>query len=105
MVEERDCMPDYSRLLFSSTIIFSASFLISTAANFFLAQYFLGGIDFANQEAAREEYNKGVAKLTGWSFAVIGLPIMLILFFVLWRLVNGLKALTGLETEEILLPR
>lgn len=104
-VHARDAMPAYARLLFSSTIYFSASFLISTAANFFLAQFFLGGIDFGDQDAAREQYNKGVAKLTGWSFAVIGLPILLILFFVLWRLVNGLRALTGLETEEILLPR
>ncbi len=105
VVEERDAMPAYAQLLFSSTIIFAASFLVSTAANFLLAQYFLGGIDFGNQDAAREEYNKGVAKLTGWSFAVIGLPILLILFFVLWRLVKGLRELTGLETEEILLPR
>ncbi len=104
-VKAREVMPGYAKLLFSSTIIFAASFLVSTAANFCLAQYFLGGIDFGNQEAAREEYNKGVAKLTGWSFAVIGVPILLILFFVLWRLVHGLRKLTGLETEEILLPR
>ena len=105
VVDERGLLPDYSKLLFSSTIIFAASFLISTAANFFLAQYFLGGTDFENQDAAREDYNKGVAKLTGWSFAVIGLPILLILFYVLWRLVKGLRNLTGLETEDILLPR
>lgn len=105
MVSERNAQEAYQGLMLSSTIIFAASFLVSTLANFFLAQYFLGDIDFADAKIAREQYNQGVAKLTGWSFAVIGAPILLILFYVLWRLVNGLKKVTGLETDEILLPR
>ena len=104
-INENDAMPAYSALLFSSTTFLAASFLISTVANFFLAQHFLGDIDFDNQSAAREEYNKGVGKLTGWGFVAIGLPILVILFYVMWRLVTGLRKLTGLETEEILLPR
>lgn len=104
-VKERNAEEAYDGLMLSSTIIFAASFLVSTLANYFLAQYFLGGIDFADAKNAREQYNQGVAKLTGWSFAVIGAPILLILFYVLWRLVNGLKRVTGLETDEILLPR
>ena len=34
-----------------------------------------------------------------------GVPILVLLIFLLWRLVSGLQKLTGLETEEILLPR
>ncbi|MFM1561711.1 MAG: VC0807 family protein [Roseibacillus sp.] len=105
MVKERDTMPDYGKLLFTCTVFFAASFLISTVANYFLAQHFLGGIDFDNKAAAREQYNAGVGKLTGWGFVAIGLPILVILMFVMWHLVTGLKKLTGLDTDEILLPR
>ncbi|MDP0492254.1 MAG: VC0807 family protein [Verrucomicrobiota bacterium JB023] len=96
----------YRKLLFTCTIIFAVSFLISTVLNFLLAQYFLGGgkIDFESNQA-REQYNGAVAKLTGWGFVVIGVPIMGMLFYCLQYLLKGLREITGLETEEILLPR
>jgi hypothetical protein len=72
--------------------------------NFGLAMYFLGGLDHAATNA-RELYNQQVAKLTGWSFAVIGIPILAFLFFTLRRLISRLGALTGLKDEELLLPR
>ncbi len=104
-VKERDSLERYSRLLFNCTIFFALSFLVSTVANFFLAQHFLGGIDFNDKLEARRQYNNGVGKLTFWGFIAIGVPILVILMFVMWYLVNGLKKLTGLDTEEILLPR
>jgi len=103
-VRERDAEPAYARLLFSSTIIFASSFLVSTVLNFFLALFFLGDID-TRAANALEQYNAGVAKLTGWGFAVIGAPVLVLLFLVLWRLVRSLHRITGLDTEEILLPR
>ena len=104
-VSERGTLEAYGKLLFVCTICFATSFLISTVANFLLAQHFLGGIDFDDKTAARQEYNKGVGKLTGWGFIAIGIPILVILMFVMWHLVNGIKKLTGLETDDILLPR
>ena len=103
-VKERDAMGPYGKLLFNCTIFFAASFLVSTFANYFLAQYFLGDIDYSGSNA-RKEYNNGVGKLTFWGFITIGVPILVILMFVMWYLVTGLKKLTGLDTEEILLPR
>ncbi len=46
VVEERNENEGYTKLLFTCTIFFSASFLVSTIANFFLAQHFLGDINF-----------------------------------------------------------
>jgi len=103
-VAERDVADAYNRLLFQATLLFSASFLLSTVLNFGLALHFLGGIDHAASDA-REAYNIQVAKLTGWGFAVIGLPILVFLFFTLRRLMKGLAAITGLADEELLLPR
>ncbi len=103
-VEANDSQEPYRRVLFSCTVIFAASFLISTVLNFFLALHFLGGIDTEASDALTK-YNEGIAKLTGWGFAVIGVPVLLLLLFLLWRLVKGLGKITGLETEQILLPR
>lgn len=105
VVKEKNALEPYGKLLYTCTICFAASFLISTFANYFLAQYFLGDIDFTDKKEARKLYNNGVGKLTFWGFITIGVPILVILMFVMWYLVTGLKKLTGLDTEEILLPR
>ena len=54
---------------------------------------------------ARVLYNGQVAKLTGWGFAVIGLPMLIFLFITLRRMITQLSRLTGLKEEEIMLPR
>ncbi len=94
----------YQQILFRATLLFAGSFFISTVLNFGLALYFLGGLDHASANA-RELYNARVAKLTGWGFAVIGVPILIFLFFTLRQLLKGLGALTGFKDEEIMLPR
>jgi len=72
--------------------------------NLGLAHYFLGGLDHTAANA-RELYNEQVAKLTGWGFAVIGLPILVFLFFTMKRLLTDLRRITGLKEDELLLPR
>lgn len=104
VVIERGVEDAYERVLFRATLLFAASFLLSTILNFGLAIYFLAEIDHAAPNA-RELYNTQVAKLTGWGFAVIGLPILVFLFFTLRRLMKGLGAITGLKDDELLLPR
>jgi hypothetical protein len=94
----------YRRLLWQSTLMFAGSFLLSTVMNFFLALYFLGGLDRAAPDAL-ELYNSQIARLTGWSFAVIGAPILLFLFLTLMRLLAGLRKLTGLTNDDILLAK
>jgi hypothetical protein len=94
----------YQEILFRATLLFATSFFISTLMNFGLALYFLGDLDHAAANA-RELYNTRVAKLTGWGFAVIGLPILLFLFFTLRRLLKSLGKLTGFKDEELMLPR
>jgi hypothetical protein len=66
--------------------------------------YFLGDLDHTAVDA-REIYNEKVAKVTGWGFVVIGLPIMVFLFFTLRKLLGGLRALTGFKDEELMMPR
>lgn len=103
-VEETGCHLAYRGILFHATLLFAASFFISTLLNVGLALFFLGDLDPTAVDA-REVYNAKVGKITGWGFAVIGLPMLLFLFLTLRRLVKQLGALTGLKEEDVLLPR
>ncbi len=103
-VDEIKARERYQQVLFQATLMFAGSFFISTVMNFGLALYFLGDLDHAAANA-RELYNARVAKLTGWGFAVIGVPILIFLFFTLRRLLKGLGALTGFKDDELMLPR
>ena len=66
--------------------------------------YFLGKLDHTAADA-KNIYNEQVGKITGWGFLVIGLPLMVFLGFTLWRLLGGLKKITGLDQDGIMLPR
>lgn len=103
-VDEIQGRESYQKILFQATLLFAASFFISTFLNFGLAMYFLGDLDHTAANA-REIYNEKVAKLTGWGFAVIGVPILVFLFFTLRRLLNHLGKLTGFKDDEMMLPR
>ena len=68
--------------------------------NYFLALHFL-----TENTGSQEDFNDGVAKLTGWGFAVIGLPMLVILMVIMWRFVSSLKKITGMQNDQILLAR
>ena len=105
-IEEDSQQVPYRKLLFNCTLIFASSFLISTVLNFFLAQHFLGPdkVDYT-AENARQLYNEAVSSITWVGFVVIGLPIMGFLAGCMFYLLKGLRQLTGLENEDLILPR
>lgn len=94
----------YQKVLLDATLLFAGSFLLSTLMNFGMAIWFLGDLDHTAPNA-RELYNAQVAKVTGWGFLVIGVPIMLFLFLTLRKLLKGLNQVTGLEDEQLMMPR
>jgi hypothetical protein len=103
-VAEISKQADYDKLLLGATQLFAASFFLSSLMNLGLAQWFFQGFD-ATAIDALEKFNAIIAKVTGWGFAVIGVPILIFLFFTLRRLLKGLEALTGLKDDELMLPR
>jgi hypothetical protein len=94
----------YERLLLGATRLFATSFFLSALMNLALANWFFHGFD-ATAIDALENYNAIIARVTGWGFAVIGVPILIFLFFTLQRLLKGLAALTGMKDDELMLPR
>ncbi len=103
-IAEKQKTQDYQKLIWQSTLLFFGSFLISAALNMGLSYWFLADLDPASPKW-KEEYNADLARITGWGWAVIGIPLMIIGGFILYRMVDQLKKLTGFETEKILLSR
>lgn len=103
-VDDKDARPGYRTVIKEATLLFSFSFLISSLLNLFLALWFFRGFDRSAVDAL-ENYNAIVGKLTGWGFAVIGLPLLVFLYLTLMRLLKGLRRITGLKDEELMLPR
>ena len=99
-VDEHNKRTEYKKLLLSGTLLLAGSFFISMVMNYFLALHFL-----KDNTHSQEAFNDGVAKLTGWGFAVIGVPMLVILMITMWRFVSGLKNITGMDNDDILLPR
>lgn len=94
----------YNDLLGTANRLFAGSFFLSAVMNVGLAQWFFRGFD-AKAIDALEKYNGIVSTLRWAGFLAIGLPLMGILILILMKLLKGLKELTGLKDEELLLPR
>ena len=99
-INEKSAEADYKKLIFSGTLLLAGSFFLSMVMNYFLALHFL-----TENTGSQENFNDGVAKLTGWGFAVIGLPMLVILMVIMWRFVSSLKKITGMQNDQILLAR
>lgn len=103
-VGERSVQDAYRTLLSKSNRLFAGAFFLSALINLALSLYLFGSFDHTAADAL-ETYNAIVAKVTGWSFAVVLVPVIAFLFITLQKLIAGLREITGLKDEEILLPR
>jgi hypothetical protein len=103
-VQENENQTDYQSLLWKCSLIMFGSFCVSAVANLALSLYFFNGLSPA-LENWKVEYNEIVGKITGWGFLVIGAPFFFVMAFILYFMLNGLKRITGLKTDEILVGR
>jgi hypothetical protein len=94
----------YRALLGKATRLFALSFFVSSVMNVALALFFFRGFNHTSPDAL-ETYNAIVGRLTFWGFVVIGVPILAFLFFTLKFLLKGLRELTGLSDDDLMLPR
>lgn len=95
-LEERGNLDPFDRLLRSSTYWLVASFTLSAVLNFALARWLL------KSPTGSPEFNAELGKMNALSWPVIVIPTMIILVFALWRLVGGIKRLSGLSFEEMM---
>ncbi len=87
---------EFQKLMRSSSIILSLSFLVSAVLNYVLAFVVL------KSQPGTAEFNSELGQMQALSWPVIALPSSLILIFALFRLLKGIEKLTGLKRDEIL---
>jgi len=92
---ERQTRLGFDRLLVTSSYLLTISFLVSAVLNFALARYLL------KSPSGTPEFNAELAKMHLLSWPVIVLPSLAMTLIALWRLLSGLKNLTGLSMDEI----
>ena len=85
----------YQGLLKNVSLWLGAAFAASAGLNFCLARYLL------KSPPGTPEFNAELGRMHVLSWPVIVLPSMVVMMFVFWRLVKGLRNLTGLTTDEI----
>jgi intracellular septation protein A len=99
-IEKSATRPAYENLLWTSTLLLTATMLLSAVLNYFLAMYFLSG-----KTPGSPEYTSAIGAQTGWGYLVVGVPSLLMMGYALFRLFKGLKTLTGLSSDDIMMPR
>lgn len=85
----------FDRLLRSSSYLLALSFLVSAVLNYALARYLL------RSPSGSPEFNEELGRLNLLSWPVIVGPSMIMMMYALWRLIGGIRRLTGLAFEDI----
>ena len=95
LVEKGQQQP-FEKLMARCTLMLSGSFVFSAVLNFFLAKYFI------RSETGTDEFTVELGKMNFWSWPVITLPSMVIMFYILNQLLNGIHEYTGYDLEDVM---
>ncbi len=98
-LRERGSRADFDRLLGRCTLWLAGSFFMSSVLNYFVARHFIRTEPALN----KPQFNHEVADMLLWSQLIIVVPSMVVMFFILWRFLHGIRGLAGLEMEQALL--
>ncbi len=94
---------EFMEHLKKSNVFFAGSFLVSALLNYILAVSIFHPIDPAIVGDARSAIiNEQVGQMNALSWAVIVIPSMAFLVFVLWYVFHGIKKITGLEMKDLM---
>lgn len=86
----------FEGLLKKCTWLLACSFWLSGLLNYALARWIV------ISPSGTDAFNAEVSKMMAWSWPVIVIPSMCIMMLTLWMLLRGIKAMTGLQLEDIL---
>jgi hypothetical protein len=86
--------PQFEKRLKTASYMLGSTFFISAILNFLLAFFVLKG------QPGTEEFVNSLGKMTGLSFPVIALPMMIMVGCILFYLFNGIKKETNAELES-----
>ncbi len=95
-LDQRSLHDTFDRLLLTSTYLLASAFFLSAVLNFFLARAII------RSPGGTPEFTAELGKMTALAWPVIVIPVTVVMVVALWRLIGGIKRLTGMELEEIL---
>ena len=95
-LKEHGAEKDFEKLLTTCTWLLAGSFLLSAVLNFILARWIVVS------PSGTDAFNEEVSKMMAWSWPVIAIPSMAIMIVALFKLMAGIKRMTGLELEQVL---
>lgn len=85
----------FERCLMSSNYLFASTFAFSSAMNYFLATWIV------TSPAGTTEFNEELGKLTLYSYPIIAIPSMLMMFGIFYYIWRQVRAMTSLDIEQI----
>tara|TARA_Y100001956_G_scaffold82655_1_gene104580 strand:+ start:9908 stop:10603 length:696 start_codon:yes stop_codon:yes gene_type:complete len=94
-LEENGKSQAFERCLMTSNYLFASTFAFSSAMNYFLATWIV------TSPAGTAEFNEELGKLTLYSYPIIAIPSMLMMFGIFYYVWRQIRAMTSLETEQI----
>lgn len=95
VLNARGLRAQFDGLLRRASLGLALAFLLSAALNYGLAKYLL------KSPTGTPEFNAELGRMNLLSWPVITLPFFVAMMLVMWRLLTGMTALTGLELEQI----
>lgn len=95
---------EYDTLLSRINFFTACSFVLSAAANFALALYFMLPVPAQPEAEQALAYNYAVSNMTWWGYIVIAGPLLVTIIFIVRHLFRSLQRLTGRGAERILAP-
>ena len=95
-LREHKAEADFEELLKTCTWLLAGSFLLSAILNYILAKWIVVS------PSGTDAFNAEVSKMMRWSWLVIAVPSMAIMMVALFKLMSGIKRMTGLELEQVL---
>jgi hypothetical protein len=97
-LKEKQSEAAFEKRLIGLTWGFSSSMFLSSGLNFVLVMMLIHSDPVTQKEA----YIAEIGKMTGWSYVVVLLPCLVIMFFVMNKLFDTLVELTGCELDDLL---
>lgn len=92
----RSNVPAFEARLRTATWMVAASFVFSSAMNYFLAKWVV------TSPSGSAAFNEELGRLTLLSYPMIALPATLMMMFVLYYLARGIRELAGLKLTDVL---
>ncbi|EPA0509229.1 VC0807 family protein [Vibrio alginolyticus] len=94
-LKENGKIDAFERCLMSSNYLFASTFAFSSAMNYFLATWIV------TSPSGTAAFNEELGKMTLYSYPMIAIPSMLMMFGIFYYIWRQVRAMTSLETEQI----